>query len=58
MSQLNDHTIDPSDDGRPYYIRIEGDRHRAVDGDICDLIEERYNVRAELVTEPIETPRY
>lgn len=37
-------------DGGVYYVRIEGDRHRMVAADICEVIQERYAVRASLLT--------
>lgn len=46
-------------DGGVYYLRIEGDRQRMVVGDICEVIQEHYAVRASALTEdktPVRFP--
>lgn len=57
--ELDPATLNNVGDGGVYYVRIEGDRQRAVDSDICELIQGHYAVRASLLREdktPVRFP--
>ena len=46
-------------DGGVYYVRIEGDRHRHVADDICQLVQGHYAVQATLLGKdktPVRVP--